>query len=70
MKVVWNLDSLLKEKGISAYKLAREAKLSDGTVGAIKNSKSTMVSLETLEKICTVLECKPGELLTIEEDGE
>lgn len=43
--------------------LSRRSGVSIVTVNGISNNRTTRVDLETLDKLCDVLECDPGELL-------
>jgi putative transcriptional regulator len=43
--------------------LARLSRVSANTINAMANNKTAQVSLETLDKLCRALRCKPGDLL-------
>ena len=65
MKIIINLDEILKNKGISAYKLAKSIDVTYHTILTIKNNKGKGIQWDTLEKICTFLECSPGDIIKI-----
>ena len=52
----------LKEIGYSSYRLRREKVLGEGTLQQLRIG-STKISVETLNTICTLLACQPGDLL-------
>ena len=39
-------------------------------VSILKNGKAKAVKIETINKLCKVLECQPGDLFAYEEDEE
>jgi len=51
----------LKEKKISTYKLEKEYGLSKSMIHKLRNNKN--VTLETVEKLCTMLECELRDIL-------
>lgn len=50
----------LKSKGYSSYRLRSEKILSEKVMTDIRNNKVTMA---TLNRICYLLECQPGDIL-------
>lgn len=50
----------LKEKGYSSYKLRKNRILSEKVMTDIRKSKVTMC---TLNQVCKLLNCQPGEIL-------
>lgn len=50
----------LKEKGYSSYKLRKNRILSEKVMTDIRKSKVTM---STLNQVCRLLNCQPGEIL-------
>lgn len=59
------LEKLLN--GRSLYWLSQETGIRWATLSAMANGKAQRLNLEDLELICTVLECKPGDLLVLVE---
>lgn len=55
-----NVMNELKLKGYSSYRLRSEKILSEKVMTDIRNNKVTMA---TLNKICYLLECQPGDIL-------
>lgn len=59
-----NLRELMWEKNISAVQIQRETGIHATTVSRIINGKQCNLSLDTLDKLCTVLDCKIQDLIT------
>ena len=51
----------LKTAGYSAYRLRKEKILGEATIQAIRAEKT--ISNETLDLLCRLLDCQPGDLL-------
>ena len=58
-----HIDALLGNRGRSFYWLAKETGISHTTLWRLKKGKALGINFETLEKICEVLKCKPGDVL-------
>jgi putative transcriptional regulator len=58
------VDQLLEAHGRTFYWLAKETGISHTTLWRFKKGKALGINFETLEKICRVLNCQPGDLLT------
>lgn len=56
-----NILAALKRKGYSTYRLRKEKLLSEATIQAIRNN--VLVSWESIDRICFMLECQPGDIL-------
>ena len=54
------------EKNISAVQIQKETGIHATTVSRIINGKQQKLGLETLDKLCTVLDCKIQDLITYE----
>ena len=57
------VNDLLGTRGRSFYWLAKQTGISHTTLWRLKKAKALGINFETLEKLCTVLECQPGDLL-------
>lgn len=66
--LVYKIDilSALKNKGYTSYRLQKENLLSGSTLVKLKGGD--MVSIQSLEKICKMLECDIGDIITLKED--
>lgn len=58
----------LKQAGYSTYRLRIEKIIAEGTLQAIRTGKT--ISNETLNLLCKLLDCQPGDLLEYVPDDE
>ena len=58
------VDQLLEAQGRTFYWLAKETGISHTTLWRFKKGKALGINFQTLEKMCQVLGCQPGDLLT------
>jgi putative transcriptional regulator len=59
------VDQLLAEHGRTFYWLAKESGISHTTLWRLKKGKALGINFETLEKMCQVLKCQPGDVLAL-----
>lgn len=63
----------LKEKGISQYKLKQERILGSATISKIfkdNGINGESVDIKVIDKMCKLLDCQPGDILSCVEDIE
>ena len=58
-----NLDKMMRLKGIGLVKLAERVGITTANMSLLKNGKVKGIRFETLNKICEILQCQPGEIL-------
>lgn len=58
------IDELLETHGRSFYWLAKETGISHTTLWRLKKGRALGINFETLEKMCEVLKCQPGDVLS------
>ena len=56
------LFDLLKENGYTTYRIRKEKLLGQGTLTALKNGRGGL-DAKTLNRLCRVLDCQPGDLM-------
>lgn len=61
------LFKLLEEKGITTYKIRKENIISQGSLTKMKNGEGN-IDTRTLERLCKVLNCQPGDIMEYVED--
>ena len=61
-----NIQNLLNKKGKTRYWLVKEMQTTYKTVNKLCDNTLTGVQLETIEKLCDILECSPNDLFIIE----
>jgi len=60
------LDVLLAERGMSVGDFAAAIGITPANVAVLKNGRARAVRFETLDAICRVLDCTPGDVLVRE----
>ena len=68
MPIITNLDVMLAKRKISLTQLSKAIGLSLTNLSLLKNGNVRGVRYETLEKICIVLDCQPGDILEYRSD--
>ena len=63
MAIVVKLDDLLHERRMTLTELAERIDITLANLSILKTGKARAVRFSTLEAICEVLQCQPGELL-------
>lgn len=63
MPIVVNLDVMLARRKMRSRELAERIGITEQNVSLLKSGKVKGVRFDTLERICEVLECQPGEIL-------
>lgn len=62
-----NVQNLLNKKGRTRYWLVKEMQTTYKTVNKICDNTLTGLQLETIEKLCEILECTPNDLFIFED---
>ena len=70
MPIIVNLDVMMAKRKIPAGKLAEEIGITPANLSILKNNKAKAIRFSTLEELCRVLECQPGDILEFEIDTE
>lgn len=63
MPIIVNLDVMMAKRKISAGALAERIDITPANLSILKNNKAKAVRFSTLEAICSVLDCQPGDIL-------
>jgi putative transcriptional regulator len=61
--IVVNLDVMLAKRKMRSKELAERIGITEANLSLLKSSKVKGMRFGTLDKICTALECQPGDLL-------
>ncbi|ASP33345.1 helix-turn-helix transcriptional regulator [Labrenzia sp. VG12] len=69
MPIIIELDVMLARRKMRSKELAERIGITEQNVSLLKSGKVKGVRFETLEKICDVLDCQPGDILIYEADG-
>ncbi len=63
------LFELLKDKGISTYKIRKDNIISQAALTKMKNGDGN-IDTRTLERLCATLHCQPGDIMEYVEDNQ
>ncbi len=67
MRIVVTLDVMLARRKMKAKDLAERVGITEANLSLLRTGKVKGVRFETLAKICEALECRPADLLDIDE---
>jgi putative transcriptional regulator len=63
MAIIVNLDVIMAKRKVSAGDLADKIGITPANLSILKNNKAKAIRFSTLEEICRVLDCQPGDIL-------
>lgn len=72
MAIVINLDVVMAQRKIGLTELSEKVGITQANLSILKNNKAKAVRFSTLDEICRVLQCQPGDILEYrrESDGK
>ncbi|MEG1004556.1 helix-turn-helix domain-containing protein [Clostridium sp.] len=70
MAIIVNLDVVMAKRKMSSTELSKKLGITMANLSILKNNKAKAVRFSTLNEICKVLECQPGEILEYVEEEE
>jgi putative transcriptional regulator len=70
MPIVVNLDVMLARRKMSLTELSGKVGITIANMSILKSGKAKAIRFSTLEEICRVLECQPGDILEYLSEGE
>ena len=68
MPIIVNLDVMMAKRKISSGALAEKVGITAANLSVLKTGKAKAVRFSTLDKICEVLDCQPGDILEWKSD--
>lgn len=66
MPIIVRLDEILADRRMSLTELSQAVDITLANLSVLKTGKARAIRFSTLEAICTVLQCQPGEILSHE----
>jgi len=63
MPIVVNLDVMLAKRKMSLTELSERVGITIANLSVLKSGKAKAIRFSTLDEICAVLSCQPGDLL-------
>lgn len=61
--IVINIDVMLAKRKMSVTELSERVGITLANMSVLKNGKAKAIKVDTLDKICSALDCQPGEVL-------
>ena len=68
--IIVNLDVMMAKRKISSYELAEKVGITPANLSILKTNKGKAIRFSTLNKICEVLDCLPGDILDYKKGDE
>lgn len=68
--IVVNIDVMLAKRKMSVTELSEKLDITMANVSILKNGKAKAIKIETLDKLCKILDCQPADLLEYRPDEE
>lgn len=63
MAIIVNLDVMLAKRKMRSSELAEKIGITQANLSILKSGKAKAIRFSTLNSICEVLDCQPGEIL-------
>ena len=70
MAVIVNLDVMLAKRKMSLTELSQRVGITMSNLSILKKGKAKAIRFSTLNAICDVLECQPGDILEFQSNHE
>ncbi|MDK2771636.1 MAG: helix-turn-helix transcriptional regulator [Flavobacterium sp.] len=68
MAIIVNLDVMMAKRKMSLNELSEKVGLTLANLSILKTGKAKAIRFNTLEAICKVLDCQPGDILEFREE--
>ena len=62
-EIIFNIDVMLAKRKMKLQTLAEMVGITPANMSILKTGKAKAIRISTLEKLCEVLDCQPGDLL-------
>ncbi|MES2421293.1 MAG: helix-turn-helix transcriptional regulator [Pseudomonadota bacterium] len=69
MPVIVTLDDMLATRRMTLTELSQAVDITMANLSILKTGKAKAIRFSTLEAICTVLDCQPGDILSFTAEG-
>ncbi len=70
MPIILRLDRVMADRKISLTELSEKVGVANVNLSKLKNGRVSAIRFSTLEAICDVLDCQPGDILEFRRDDE
>lgn len=68
MAIIVNVDVMMAKRKMSSNDLAAQIGITPANLSILKTGKARAIRFSTLDSICQVLQCQPGDILEYQED--
>jgi putative transcriptional regulator len=68
MPIILQLDRVMADRKMSLNELSERVGVANVNLSKLKNGKVSAIRFSTLEAICDVLDCQPGDILEFKKD--
>lgn len=68
MSIIINLDVMMARRKMSLKDLAEKVEITNANLSILKTGKAKAIRFSTLNEICKVLSCQPGDILEYRDD--
>lgn len=68
MTIIIDLDVVLAQRKMSVSELSEKVGITLANISILKNNRAKAIRFSTLDKICEVLECQPGDIIKYQGD--
>ena len=69
MSIIVNLDVMLARRKMSLTELSGKVEITMANLSVLKMGKAKAIRFSTLENICRVLDCQPGDILEYHDEN-
>ncbi|OYP55258.1 helix-turn-helix domain-containing protein [Segatella bryantii] len=68
--IIVNLDVMMAKRKMSLNELSKLVGITTANLSILKTGKAKAIRFSTLDAICRILECEPGDILEYRDDKE
>ncbi|MGG7164118.1 helix-turn-helix domain-containing protein [Clostridium ihumii] len=69
MSIIVNLDVMMAKRKMSSTELSQKLGITMANLSILKNNKAKAIRFSTLESLCKILDCQPGDILEYVSDN-
>lgn len=70
MPIRVRLDEVMAQRGVSLTELSERVGITLANLSILKTGKARAIRFSTLSALCRELECRPGDLIDFDQEGE
>lgn len=63
MRIIVNIDVMMAKRKINSTQLSEKMGITMANLSILKNNKAKAIRFSTLELLCKILDCQPGDIL-------